>query len=156
MCLTLSKIAEWKWTGNVMTWLTIINNQHDVELNWKRWLWKKSSTSKDISQAQKLRLDAWNCFSVCQCDAWICLMCACDPHGSIKSAMYIWPAVINPSILRVKNYRSEALDITFKHFNQCFCSCFFIPAMPGTIDLYHFIPLLVTLTLAEGHTVTRK
>ena len=33
----------------------------------------------------------------------------------------------------------------------------FIPAMLiGTIDVYHFVSLLVVLTFAEGHKVSRK
>ena len=54
------------------------------------------------------------------------------------------------TVLRDKNFNVG-------HNKQPFQTISFIPAMlTSTIDLYHFIPLLVTMVLAGDHKVSTK
>ena len=47
--------------------------------------------------------------------------------------------------------------LTLDIMRKIFVNFLFIPTMLiGTIDLYHFIPLLVTFTLTGGHKVSTK
>ena len=68
---------------------------------------------------------------------WICVI----------SPVYLagWPLFICPSILRGQNFNVE-------HFMQTFQpDSFTLTILIGTVDLYQFLPLSVTLTVAWDH-----
>ena len=55
-----------------------------------------------------------------------------------------------PVVLHGKN-------LSYEHYMQTVQANFFIPAMlTGTIDICHFIPLSLTLTLVGGHKINKK
>ena len=64
--------------------------------------------------------------------------------------MFIRMAVVRMSV----HLSCMAKAVNVRHYTQTFQPKFFIPVMPiGTLDLCHFIPLSVILTLAVGHKV---
>ena len=67
-----------------------------------------------------------------------------------KSYVCLRPLSVSPAVLRGKNFN-------IAYYGSTFLLTFFILALLiCTIDLRHFIPFTVILTLAEGHKLNRK
>ena len=95
-------------------------------------------------------------------DLFVCLLLVVPFLGMGICMSSVWIYIISCICVAGHCLSGQLSFMHGKNFNigqysQSFQPMFFIPAMLiGTIDFYHFIPLSVTLIMAEVHKVSSK